>query len=800
MKTKWSIIIATEFLSAVVQSWAGASPPLTIASNGVAQAFIVVDAGAGVSDAYAAGELASYLYKVTGSAFPIHNVLQPGGPNLLVGADAALLGDPAFTTAALGEEGIVIRRAGSHMILAGAETRGTLYAVYTFLEDQVGVHWWTRDDESYPIQPTLSIAEPDLTYVPPFEYRETGFSKASNGDFSARNKYNGHLHDLEDRHGGTKYQYIATSRHFVHTYWTYLPPEDYFATHPDWYALFNGVHDTRGLNLLNEDMRQEFMANLRTFLLANQHATLVSISELDFGVISQDAASQAVIAQEGSPSGLVLRFVNSIAADLEGEFPGVTFQTLAYRNTFEAPLITTPRSNVIIRLTDIQASFSIPLDDPRNAVFTNELAAWKLIADPLYMWDYASKFWSPGLPHPNLRVLGPNLQFLAQNGVTGVFEEGAFSEMAEIRTWMLGQLLWDPNRDPQALMDTFVNGYYGAAAPHIFAYIDVLHDAVEASGDYMSCCDPGTLDYLALDTVNLLLSHLEAAEAAVILDGILLTRVQLFKQPALLALQLHGIFGDVAARASSSHGSRPPVEAINGSGMTPDGLRHISLGSDPILYGQNAWLSGTRVESLANPRGGTAPGSHWIEFAFDTPRPLGEMWIWNYHEYIPTSGVDWRVQGSRIIAVQHSITGSNLASDWTMVHAGELPISPATAEAPVSLVVDFEGATAQHVVITTSSSSSLHNWSNGANDESGISEVRFFPPRTSAQFTPTLVTDMVELTFDGDAGSYRLEYTTDPAQPIWTAAGPVLQSAGGTITTHDATGASPLKIYRLVVE
>lgn len=62
-----------------------------------------------------------------------------------------------------------------HLVLTGAEgsKRGTLYAVYEFLEREVGVRWWTHTEEFVPQTPALAIRPLDIRYKPPFLYRET---------------------------------------------------------------------------------------------------------------------------------------------------------------------------------------------------------------------------------------------------------------------------------------------------------------------------------------------------------------------------------------------------------------------------------------------------------------------------------------------------------------------------------------------------------------------------------------------------------------------------------------------------
>lgn len=146
---------------------------MTLAENGSVRAVIVVDPDASVPDRHAADELATFLGQVTGISFQITNDPSAGKPRILIGEAAARLADPAFSVKALGNEGIIIRTRGSDLILAGGEPRGTLYAVYTFLEDQVECHWWTPAASTIPSRPNLVIGDLDEQFVPPFEYRET---------------------------------------------------------------------------------------------------------------------------------------------------------------------------------------------------------------------------------------------------------------------------------------------------------------------------------------------------------------------------------------------------------------------------------------------------------------------------------------------------------------------------------------------------------------------------------------------------------------------------------------------------
>jgi hypothetical protein len=92
-------------------------------------------------------------------------------------------------------------------------------------------------------------------------------------------------------------------------------------------------------------------------------------------------------------------------------------------------------------------------------------------------------------PFPNLRVLQPNIQFFVEKGITSVFEQGLtelHGEFAELRAYLIAKLLWNPYANVDSLMDDFLRGYYGDAASHIRRYIDVMHDALAASGEELS--------------------------------------------------------------------------------------------------------------------------------------------------------------------------------------------------------------------------------------------------------------------------------------------------------------------------
>jgi hypothetical protein len=489
------------FIAPLVLTSAGFAR-LTIARGGKAAAAVIVAENAGETEKQAARELALFLHLVTGGEFPVSAAAPASGPRLLVGEGAARVADPSFAATALAPEEIMVRTVGGDLILAGGSPRGTLYAVMTFLEDVVSCRWWTATASRLPWRPTLDVGPLSIHFSPPLEYREPFWYVAFDDIWSGRNKANGIRSGGNALYGG-RHVYEG----FVHTFYQLIPPEKYFKDHPEWFSEINGQRTAVNaqLCLTNEEMRRELIRNLKERLRRNPEATIASVSQNDCFNPCSCPRCRAVDEEEGSPSGLLLRFVNAVAADIEKDFPAVAIDTLAYQYTRKPPRITRPRPNVIVRLCSIECSFSQPLDGEPNKAFFDDLKGWAALADRLFVWDYTTDFADYIQPHPNTRVLGPNIRIFAGNKVRGVFEQGAYqswgSEMAELRAWMLAKLLWNPALDPLKLRAEFIKGYYGPAANKVSAYLGFLDGAIQKSGDYLGCYSPPDAKFLSLDTL-----------------------------------------------------------------------------------------------------------------------------------------------------------------------------------------------------------------------------------------------------------------------------------------------------------
>ena len=108
--------------------------------------------------------------------------------------------------------------------------------------------------------------------------------------------------------------------------------------------------------------------------------------------------------------------------------------------------------------------------------------------------------------------------------------------MMELRAWVLAKLLWNPKLDDKRLIDEFLDGYYGPAAPHIRAYLALLHDTMQARKQPLGCFEQPDRIFMASATLMEAWVHLKAAEATMAdADRDLRQRVRIAQMPMLYA-------------------------------------------------------------------------------------------------------------------------------------------------------------------------------------------------------------------------------------------------------------------------
>ncbi|OGV73688.1 MAG: hypothetical protein A3K19_22520 [Lentisphaerae bacterium RIFOXYB12_FULL_65_16] len=538
-----ALSVSVAFLAAAESAHA-----LTLAKDGKAAATIVLAKDAVLAERTAATELATYLKAISGAEFAVADEADATatGPCLFVGP-TAVARQAIADFDKLGPEEWQVRTSGGNLLLAGGRPRGTLYAVYHFLEDALGVHWWNPWEETVPQKPALEVGALDLHGKPTFRYRDIYMLYGNDkGRFAARNRLN---RDGDARIAGEYGGCMDYGPPYhVHTFYMYLPPKEYFDTHPEYYSLINGKRtaDNAQLCLTNPEVRQLIIEKLRNYIVTTRAEAektgsppplVFSISQNDWYNPCQCERCHSVLVAEGSEVGLLIQFLNAVSDAITAEYPDVCLDTLAYQYTQQPPRTMRPRDSVIFRLCDTESDLGKPVTAPQNRAFHDTLLTWAGVAKNLRIWDYAVTYAQPyGMPFPSAQTYAADYRFYAEHNVEGVFTELEFPILADTRdlkVWMMMKLLENPYQDDAQLLQTFTDGFYGpAAGPMVREYLAKLQAAVERKGAIINwTLSPSSLSYIGFDFAADAHGLFDRAEQAVASDPVLLRRVRHARLP-----------------------------------------------------------------------------------------------------------------------------------------------------------------------------------------------------------------------------------------------------------------------------
>lgn len=153
------------------------------------------------------------------------------------------------------------------------------------------------------------------------------------------------------------------------------------------------------------------------------------------------------------------------------------------------------------------------------------------------MWDYGINFDNYLAPFPNFHILQDNIRLFKKNHATMHFSQIAGSrggDFAELRAYLVSKLMWNPEVNVDSLMQHFLHGYYGEAAPYLYQYIKIMEGALIGSGQRLWIYDsPVSHKYGMLKPALMRrYNHLfDLAEKAVAAEPDFLKRVQRARLP-----------------------------------------------------------------------------------------------------------------------------------------------------------------------------------------------------------------------------------------------------------------------------
>jgi hypothetical protein len=111
--------------------------------------------------------------------------------------------------------------------------RGTMYGVMSFLENEFGCRWYTPMVKVIPPKKEYTFYSLNHSESPGIEVRNDFYYLAFDPVWAARNKMNGRHYGgvpIKVQPGGVE------SYWRVHTFYYFMPPEEFFDAHPEYYS------------------------------------------------------------------------------------------------------------------------------------------------------------------------------------------------------------------------------------------------------------------------------------------------------------------------------------------------------------------------------------------------------------------------------------------------------------------------------------------------------------------------------------------------------------------------------------
>ncbi len=443
---------------------------------------VIISGDAIASEKYAADEFQRIFKSITGHELKIS--AKPGSNNAVYIGNEAIeqFLFPDFEVPDKGEENFRIQ-IGENLLIAGARPRGVLYGVYEFFERYTGVRFLTTDHTYIPPDASvIPVPFIGFSYEPSFFFRWPYYQENYNDPaFAARLRINT-ISD-EERFGGKTSQGLIT-----HLILDYLPVSVYGKTHPEYFALVDGVRklDVGGggpqVCSTNPDVIRIITENVTKALDADPSLTNISVSQMDNDAVCECPSCSALSAKEESMGAPHLTLVNAVAKGIAVSHPGVKIGTLVYWYSRKPPKYITLLPNVQIMLCSIECCTFHPLDDPscsRNKLFCEDLYKWKSICKNILIWNYNTNFTAYDLPFPNFNTIGKNVRLFQENGVQGVFMQaagnGLSAEMSDLRNYVIAHCLWTSGKESWELVEEFCRLHYGPAASSMLEYLHYLH-------------------------------------------------------------------------------------------------------------------------------------------------------------------------------------------------------------------------------------------------------------------------------------------------------------------------------------
>ncbi len=499
-----------------------------LVSDGKANYDIVVSSSASPVELFAAEELATYLGRMTGTAFTVKN--NPGKTSIFVGTAPSIENFYFGIPGAKSPEQLGISTFGQNIFLTGGDSRGVTYAVYSFLQ-QLGCRWIAPDYNFFEGSSRHIPLSPDLTYhhqgdfvdKPEMKYRkfyvEEGKSHNVENllqliDWMPKLRYNILVIPINYQ-GSNRVKWDNWREKLTpelqkrgiiievggHGYENFLNAGmengKLFELHPEWFGMDKSGKRSPDKHSVfctsNRDAVHYLQDNVMTYL-----KTHPEIEIFDFWPPDMERWCCCPECSKTTSEQRHFKLVNRMAEKLRKQLPEVKLECLAYSRYVTPPEDVKLDPAVLLDFCPITQNFQMQFYDKgsvKNTMYDGSLRKWldKFEGD-INIYSYYRKYKWRSLPNIFPHYLQNELKYFRSIGIKGI---SVYSEPGDWfaygpNYYVLGHLAQHPDANVDALMTEYTNLLYGPAAEVMVEVYQALEDIVR-NGCYFSDSEPKPL-------------------------------------------------------------------------------------------------------------------------------------------------------------------------------------------------------------------------------------------------------------------------------------------------------------------
>lgn len=490
-----SLWLATALLSVSAQA-----ETLTLADQGKTDYRIVVPDQLKTGEPLVLKELQTHLKAATGADFgAVRQSAQPTEKRIYLG-----ISPDGFRMDTLAEQEHCVMTRGKDLFLFGKGLNGARYAVYDFLQKDLGFRFYdARGGMKIPQTPKLQIQDLNRRTKFDFEIRRTTqywlFNLPQATYFQYRNGQNNAVTTQPFMKTGVPttpddYRALYPAAHSLAWYiptsskartfkWIRqeYPDQNLWKEHPEYFTMNSDGKRQQGRQycMSNPGLRKLLAERILENMKRNPDMNSFDVSANDTPGRFCSCPDCLVLEKKyGSIGGPLFDFFLEFCPVAAKKFPGKYITTLIYRKnqTQKPPENIRFPENFVAVFAPINDNFAEDWNHPDNRETYEDLKKWCEITGKVLVWYYPNPYTKHiNPPFGNVERMVNDIRLMKEAGVAGMVWEHnvGVPEMigfTEMQSWLALQLFQNVNLPWKDMADEFISFEYGKAAPLMKKY------------------------------------------------------------------------------------------------------------------------------------------------------------------------------------------------------------------------------------------------------------------------------------------------------------------------------------------